>query len=121
VKRLGNGGVAVPIRIMVQTARDKDNSRGSLTLTDQSSILSIPMKKFRNFDSTTVEDLHSGTMSSFCTGKSFDEPGMQDAEYRLTPPPAILLTTCPASVPPHFLGVPELTMAVHAASQLETV
>ena len=78
------------------------------------------MEKIRNSDSTTVEDLHSGTVSSFCTGKSFDEPGMQDAECQSTLPPAILLTS-PGSVPPHFFGVPESTMPVHAASQLETV
>ena len=104
---------------MVQTARDKDNSSVSFALTDQPSVLSIPMERIRNSDSTTVEDLHSGAVSSFCTGKSksFDEPGMQDVECQSTPPPAILLTVCPASVPPHFLGVPESMMSVHAASQ----
>jgi hypothetical protein len=115
VKR--NGGVTVPIRIMVQTARDKDNSSVSFALTDQPSVLSIPMERIRNSDSTTVEDLHSGAVSSFCTGKSFDEPGMHDAECQSNPPPAILLTGCPASVPPHFLGVPKSMMPVHAASQ----
>jgi hypothetical protein len=90
VKRLGNGDVTVPIRIMVQTARDKDNSSGSLTLIDQPSVLSIPMERIRSSNSTTVEDLHSGTVSSFCTGKSFDEPGMQDDECQSSPPPAML-------------------------------
>ncbi|KAI0274471.1 pheromone A receptor-domain-containing protein [Russula aff. rugulosa BPL654] len=115
VKR--NGDVTVPIRIMVQTARDKVNSSVSFALTDQPSVLSIPMETIRNSDSTTVEDLHSGAVSSFCTGKSFDEPGMQDAECQSNPPPAILLTGCLASVSPHFLGVPESMMSVHAASQ----
>jgi hypothetical protein len=103
VKR--NGGVTNPI--MVQMGRDKDISSVSLTLTDQPSVLSISMESIRNSDSTTVQDSHSGTVS-FYTAKSLDEPGMEH-QCQLAPPPGLLPTVRPVSVPsappPVFLPI----------------
>ena len=107
---------------MGRESRDKDNSNGSLTLTDQPSVLSISMETVRNSDSTTVQDSHWDTVSfdSFYTAKSFDELEMQD-KCQSSPPPGILLTVRPASVPPHFPGGPESMMPVHASRSVETV
>jgi hypothetical protein len=106
---------------MVQTLQDGDNSSVSLTLTDQPSVLSVSMESIRNSGSTTVQDSHSDTVS-FYTAKSFDEPGMQDECQSAPPPPGILLTVRPASVPPHSPGASESTMPVHASSAgVETV
>ena len=118
----GNGGATGPIRVTVQTDREKDDSSISLTLTDQASVLSISMESTRNSDSTTVQDSHSDTDAvSFYTAKSFDESGMQ-YERQLTPPPGITLLTVPrASVPPHFPGAPESMMPTHASPNVETV
>jgi hypothetical protein len=102
-----NDGVMNPNPIMVQTGRDKDNSSVSLTLTDQHSVLSISMGSIRNSDSTTVQDSHSDTVS-FYTAKSFDEPGMEH-QCQLAPPPGLLPTVRPVSVPsapqPVFLPI----------------
>jgi hypothetical protein len=122
VKRLGNGGVTDPIRVMFQRGRDKDNSSGSLTLTDQPSALSIYMESIHNPDSTTVQDSPSAdaVSESFYTAKSFDESGMQD-ECQSSPPAGTLLTTPPAFVLPHFSDASGSTMPVHACSSVETV
>ena len=119
MKRLGNGGVTDPIRVMFQTGQEKDNSSVSLTLTDQPSVLSVSMESIRNSDSTTVQDSHSDSVS-FYTAKSFDEPGIQD-ECQSSPPPGILFTAPLASIPPHVHGVPESKMPVHASPSVETV
>jgi hypothetical protein len=117
VKR--NGGVTVPIRVMVQTDRDKVDSSVSLTLTDRPSVLSISMESIHDFKSMTVQDSHSDTVS-FHTAKSSDEPGMQD-ECQSSPPAGIPLTAPPAFVLPHFSGASGSAMPVHASSSVETV
>jgi hypothetical protein len=94
---------------MVQMGRDKDNSSFSLTLTDRPSVLSISMESIRDSDSTTVQDSDSDTVS-FYTAKSFDEPGMEhQCQCQLAPPPGLLPTVRPVSVPsappPVFLPI----------------
>ena len=114
-----NGGLTVPIRVMVQTGRDKDNSSVSLTLTDQPSVLSVSVESIRNSNSTIVQDSHSDSVS-FYTAKSFDESGMQD-ECQSSTLPGIPLITRLASVLLHFSDTSGSTMPVNACSGVETV
>ncbi|KAN0105465.1 Pheromone A receptor domain containing protein [Russula decolorans] len=88
-----NGGVANPT--VVQIGRSKDSL--SISLTDQSSTLSISMESTLNQDSMTLQDYDSDIVS-FYTAKSFDEPGIEH-QCQLAPPPGLLLTVRPVSVP----------------------
>ena len=104
---------------MVQKGRNRDNSRISLTLTDQLSVLSISIESITISDSTAVQDSHSDTMS-FYTAENFDEPREQD-ECQSSPPVGVLSTDRPASTPPHSPSATESTIPVHASSSVETV
>jgi hypothetical protein len=115
VKRNGLGSVTVTVPIMVPTGRHND----SLSLTDQSSIPSISTTSTTlNPDSATEKLSLSDTMSSYHSAKSFHELEMQGLSSPLA---GILLTSPPASVPPHFSDASESTMPVHASSSVETV
>jgi hypothetical protein len=91
VKR--NGGVTNPT--MVQMGRNKDSL--SISLTDQSSTLSISMESALNQGSMTLQDCDSDIVS-FYTAKSFAEPRMEH-QYQLSLPPGLLPTVRPVSVP----------------------
>jgi hypothetical protein len=93
VKR--NDGATNPI--MVQMGRNNDNL--SISFTDQSSTVSISMESTLIQDSMTLKDSDSDSdIVSFYTAKSSNEPGMEH-QYQLAPPPGLLPTLRPVSVP----------------------
>ncbi|KAF8491701.1 pheromone A receptor-domain-containing protein [Russula emetica] len=115
VKRNELGSVTVTVPIKVPTGRHKD----SLSLTDQSSMLSISTTSSTpNPNSTTDQASLSETVSFYHSAKSFDDLEMLGQS---SPPAGILLTAPPTSVPPHFSDASESTMPVHASSSVETV
>ncbi|KAF8484428.1 pheromone A receptor-domain-containing protein [Russula emetica] len=95
VKRNELGSVTVTVPIIVPTGRHKD----SLSLTDQSSMLSISTTSTPNPNSTTDQASLSDTVSFYHSAKSFDDLEMLDQS---SPPAGNLLTAPPTSVPPHF-------------------